>query len=108
MPAQRAAEPREVARQDEGEALVVRLEDLAPLVEQVAPGGVVVGHARVQDEVVGAAGDRKRIELDRAETTEDLEHRVGPSFERTRRTERVARDEKAACGLTGDPHRRGR
>ena len=95
-------------RQDEGEALVVRLEDLAPLVEQVAPGGVVVGHARVQDEVVGATGDCERIELDRAETAEDLEHRVRPSLERTRGSERVARDEKAACGLSSDPHRPGR
>ena len=108
VPAPRPAEPRELARQDEGEPLVVRLEDLAPLVEQVAPGGVVVGHARVQDEVVGATGDRERIELDRAETTEDLEHRVRSSLERTRGSERVARDEKAACGLGSDPHRPGR
>ena len=57
---------------------------------------------------MGATGNRERIELDRAETAEDLEHRVGSSLERTRRSERVARDEKATCGLTGDPHRRGR
>ena len=107
LPAQRPAEPREVARQDEGESLVVRLEDLAPLVEQFAPGRVVVGHPRVQDEVVGAAGDRERIKLDRAETTEDLKHRDRSFPERTRGSERVARDEKAACGLTGDPHRPG-
>ena len=104
VPAQRRAEPRELARQDEGESLVVRLEDLAALVERVAPGGVVVGHARVQDEVVGATGNRDRIELDRAEAAEDLEHRVRSSLERTRRRERVAGDEKATCGLSRDPH----
>ena len=93
-----------LARRDERESLVVRLEDLAALVEEVAPGGVVVGHARVQHEVVAATGDRERIELDRAESAEDLEHGVRSSLERTRRRERVARDEKATCGLSGDPH----
>ena len=53
---------------------------------------------------MGATGYRERIELDRAETTEDLEHRGRPSLERTRGSERVARDEKATCGLSGDPH----
>ena len=86
----------------------MRLEDLAPLVEQVAPGRVVVGHPSMQHEVVGASGDREGIELDRAEPTEDLERAVRSSLERTRRRERVARDEKATCGLSGDPHRRGR
>ena len=103
-PARRRAEPRKLARRDEGEPLVVRLEDLAPLVEQVAPGGVVLGHARVQDEVVGAAGDRERIELDRAEPAEDLEHGVRSTLERPRGSERVARDEKATCGLGSDLH----
>ncbi len=53
---------------------------------------------------MGATGNRERIELDRAETTEDLEHGLRPSLERTRGSERVARDEKATCGLGGDPH----
>ena len=104
VPAQRPAKPREVPGQHEGESLVVRLEDLAPLVEQVAPGGVVVGHARVQEEIVGAPGDRERIELDRAQATEDLEHGVRPSLERPCWSKRVARDEKAACGLSSDAH----
>ena len=51
-----------------------------------------------------ASGDRERVVLDRAESTEDLEHGVGSSFERTRRRERVARDEKAACGFGRDSH----
>ena len=102
--AQRRAEPRELARRDEGESLVVGLEDLAALVEEVAPGGVVVGHARVEHEVVVASGNREGVELDRAESTEDLEHGVGASLERTRRRERVARDEKATGGLGRDPH----
>ena len=86
------------------ESLVVRLEDLAALVEEVAPGGVVVGDARVQHEVVAATGNGERIELDRAEATEDLEHGVMPSLERARGREHVARDEKATGGLGRDPH----
>ena len=104
VPAQVPAEPGELARRDEGEPLVVRLEDLAALVEQVAPGGVVVGDARVQHEVVAPAGNRERVELDRAELAEDLEHGVGASLERPRRREAVPRDEKTAGGLGGDLH----
>ena len=54
VPVRPDAEPRQLAHGDEREPLVERLEDLATLVELVAPGGVVVGHARVQHEVVGA------------------------------------------------------
>ena len=104
MPAQGPAEPGELARRDEGEPLVVRLEDLAALVEQVAPAGVVVGDPRVQHEVVAPAGDRDRVELDRAEPAEDLEHGVEASLERSRRREEVPGDEKTARGLGGDPH----
>ena len=103
-PAQGPAEPRELAHRDEGESLVVRLEDLAALVEEVAPAGVVVGDARVQHEVVAPTGDRERVELDRAESAEDLEHGVGASLERSRRREEVPGDEKTARGLGGDPH----
>ena len=56
---------------------------------------------------MGATGDRQRIELDRAEPTEDLEHGVVSSLERTRGSERVARDEKATCGLGSDLHAEG-
>ena len=38
------------------------------------------------------------------QTTEDLEHGVRSSLERARRSERVARDEKATCGLGSDLH----
>ena len=98
------AEPRKLAARDERESLVVRLEDLAALVEELAPGRVVLGHARVQHEVMAPTGDRKRIELDRARSAEDTEHGVGSSLERTRRRERVARDEEATRGLGSDPH----
>ena len=77
----------------------MRLEDLAAFVEEVAPGRVVVGHTRMEHEVVAASGDRQGVELDRPEATEDLEHGVGPLLERTRRRKCVARDEKAPCGL---------
>ena len=80
------------------------LDDLAALEKELAPGRVVVAHAGVQDEVVGATGDRERIELNRAETAKDLEHGLGSFLERTRRTECVARDEKAARCLGTDPH----
>ena len=86
------------------ESLVVRLEDLPAFVEEVAPGGVVAGHARVQHEVVSPTGDRERIELDRTEPTEDLEHGLRSSRERTRRREHLARDEEATCGLGRDLH----
>jgi hypothetical protein len=89
----------ELAREDEGESLVVRLEDLAPLVELVAPGGAVVGDARVQHEIVRTAGDIDRVELDRSEPAEHLEDGVATSFERARRREQVARDEEAARRL---------
>ena len=104
-PAQDPAEPRELARRDEGESLVVRLEDLAALVEEVAPAGVVVGDARVQHEVVASTGDREGIELDRAESAEDLEHGLGTSLEGSRRREEVPGDEKTARSLSGDSHR---
>ena len=105
-PAQPPAEPRELARRDEGESLVVRLEDLAPLVELVAPAGLVVLHARVQHEVVRPAGDRDRVELDRPEPAEHLEHAVEASLERSRRREEVPGDEEPARGFSGDLHAR--
>ena len=97
-------EPRELARRDERQRLVGRLEDLTALVEHVAPGGLVAGHARVQHEVVVSAGDRDRVELDRPEPPEDLEHPVEAARERPRRREEVPRDEKATRRLSGDLH----
>jgi hypothetical protein len=58
----------------------------------------------MQHEVVVPTGNRERIELDRPESAEDLEHAVGSSLERTRRRKRLARDEKATRGLSSDPH----
>ena len=47
----RHAVPRQLARRQQREALVVRLEQLAPHIEELlAPGRVVVGDARVQHE----------------------------------------------------------
>src|SRR5439155_9918298 len=93
-----------LARRHKGQTLVVCLEDLAAFVEQIAPVGLVVGDARVQHEVVVPAGNRERVELDRAELAEDLEHGAGASLERPRRREEVPGDEKTARGLSGDPH----
>jgi hypothetical protein len=53
----------------------------------------------VQDEVVVAAGDRERVELDRAEPPEHPEHGRRATFERPRRSEHVVRDQKAPCGV---------
>ena len=44
---------------------------------------LVVGDARVQHEVVAPAGNRDRVELDRAEPAEDLEDGVEASLEAT-------------------------
>src|SRR6266542_6546405 len=67
-----------------------------------APGGLVAGDARVQHEVVVPAGDRDRVELDRPELPEDLEHPVEASRERPRGREEVPRDEKATRHLSSD------
>jgi hypothetical protein len=103
--AQRGAEPRELLRRNERETLVERLEHLASLVKKVAPGGVVIGDACVEDEIVVPAGHGKWVELDRAEPAEGLEHRIGSAVEEARRREQLARDEEATRGLGGDLHR---
>jgi hypothetical protein len=90
--AQDAAEPRKVVDRNERQAFVVRLEDLAPLVQVVAPRGVVVGDARVQDEVVRAARDRDRVVLDRAEPADDLHDGFRAAGERPGRREEVPCD----------------
>jgi hypothetical protein len=92
------AEPREFLRRNDGETLVERLEYLAPLVEEVAPCWVVIGNAGVEDEIVIPAGHGERVELDRAEPAEDLEHCIGPASERSRGREKVVRDEEAPRG----------
>jgi hypothetical protein len=104
--AQAPAEPRELARRHEGETLVVRLEDLAAFVEPVAPGRVVGGDARVQDEVMVPARNRQRVELDRPEPAKDFQDCVGSSVERACRREHLTRDEKAPRGVRADFHGR--
>ncbi len=102
----RHAVPRQLARRQQREALVVRLEELAPRVQELlAPRRVVVGDARVQHEVVVAAGDRQRVELDRAEPPKDLEHRLRTALDGSRGREQVARDEEPSCDVGGDLHR---
>ena len=98
-------EPGELARRDERQRLVGRLEDLTAFVEHVAPGGLVAGDARVQHEVVVPAGDRDRVELDRPELAQNLQHGVGASRERPRGREEVPRDEKPTRRLSSDLHR---
>jgi len=73
------AKPRELARRDERQRLVRHLEDLATFVQLVAPDGVVAGDARVQHEVVVPPCDGDRVELDRPELVDDLEHPVKAS-----------------------------
>lgn len=58
----------------------------------------------VQHEVVIPAGDRDRVELDRPELAQDLQHGLGASHERPRRREEVPRDEKATRRLSSNLH----
>ena len=48
--------------------------------------------------------NRDWVVLDGAEPAEEVEHCVASSFERPRRREQLARDEKAARSLGGDLH----
>src|SRR4029453_14368382 len=73
-------------------------------IEQVTPTRFVVRDARVKEEVVTSTGNRDRVELDRAELAEDLEHTGETSLDRSRRGERVPGNEKTARGLGGDVH----
>ncbi len=58
----------------------------------------------MQHEVVAPARDRERIELDRAEPAEHLEHRLRPALERACRCEQLALDEEPTRGLGRDLH----
>ena len=82
LAAPRGPEPRVLVRRHEREALVHRLEDLPALVQAVAPGRVVIGNARVQDEVMASARDRNRVELQRAEPREELTHSIAAAGKR--------------------------
>ena len=107
-PAEGPAEPGKLARRHEGESLVVRLEDLAAFVEELAPARLVVGDPRMQHEVVASPGDREGIELDRAELAEHVAHGIEAPLERSRRREEVPGDEKAPRSFSGDLHWIGR
>jgi hypothetical protein len=86
----------------------VGLEQLPALVLQViTPRRVVIRDARVQDEVVVPSGDSERVELDRPESAEDFEHRVGTALKRARGREHLTCDEKAPCRFGSDVHGRG-
>ena len=66
--------PGQLAGRQDAQALVVGLEQEAPLVEQaIGPGAPVAGDAGVEDEVVVAPGDLERVELERAEAVDDRE-----------------------------------
>jgi hypothetical protein len=58
----------------------------------------------VQHEVVADAGYSDRVELERAEPAEDREDCIRATFERARRREELAGDEKAARVRVGDRH----
>jgi hypothetical protein len=61
----------------------------------------------VQHEVVAAAGHLDRVELDRAQPTQDIKHGVGATDKRPRRREELPGNEKAARILPGDLHLEG-
>src|SRR5579862_2841892 len=98
------AEPGELARRDEGQRLVGRLEDLPACIQLVTPCGLIACDARVQHQVVVSAGDGDRVELNRPELPEDLEHPV-ETRKRPRGCEEVSRDEKTARGFGRRLHR---
>jgi hypothetical protein len=104
--AEDAAEPGELVDRYERQPLVVGLEDLASVVQLVAPRRVVVCNASVQDEVVRAARDRDRVVLNRAQPPDDLHDGFRAAGKRARRREKVPRDEKAARLVGGDLHSR--
>ena len=97
-------EPRVLRRRHERERLVRHLEDLTPLVEGVAPGRLVARNACVEHEVVIAPGHRERVEDNRAEAMEHLEHGLPAAFQRAGGREELPRDEEAPRCLGADLH----
>jgi len=57
---------------------------------------------------VAPAGNRDRVVLNRAESTEELEDGVGATLDGSRRREEVPGNEESARCLSGDPHLEGR
>ena len=68
----------------------------------VGPGRVVVGDPRMEDEVVVAARDAERVELDRPEPLEDRHDALRTGGQRPRGSEEVPADEEATCGRCRD------
>ncbi len=69
------AVPWQLAGREDAETLVVGLEEEAAVVQQVlGPRSPVAGDARVEHEVVVAAGHLERVELERAEAVYDREN----------------------------------
>src|SRR5262249_49154404 len=95
------SEPRKLLRRNKRQALVVRLEDDASLVQPVAPGRVVLGDPRVEHEVVCPPGDGDGIELDRSEAAEDLENALWARLYRAPWREQLPRHEEAPRRLGG-------
>ena len=103
------AMPGQLARREDAEALVVGLEQEAPLVEQVVrPRAPVAGDAGVEDEVVVAPGDLERVELQGAEAIHDGEDALLGGRQRARRGEEVAEHQEAPRDGGGQRVRGGR
>ena len=87
--------PRQLGRRHDREHLVVRLVQRAVAVQElVRPGAPVAVDARQQRQVVVAAGDVDRVELQRPEAVDDAHHRRRLGRQRPRRREEVAGDEE--------------
>ena len=102
------AMPRQLPGGQDAQALVVGLEQEAPVVEQVVcPGPPVAPDAGMEHEVVVAAGHLERVELQRAETVDDREHALLGVRQRPRRGEEMADDQEAPRDGGGERARDG-
>ena len=97
-------EPWELAGEYERQCLVGGFEDLTPLEQLVAPRRLVSRDAGMQYQVVVAAGHRDRIELDRPQSPQDVEHAVDSPRDRPRRREEVPSEKKTTRRIGRDPH----
>ena len=99
---------RQLRGGQDAEALVVGLEQEPPLVqERVRHLAAVAGNACLEDQVVVAAGDLERVELERPKALEHPQHALLARRQRPRRRQQVAKD-KEPTGNRGrdDPRRR--
>ena len=70
--------------------------------QRIGPRPAIAIDAGGQHQVVVAAGDVQRIELQRPEALDDRPHRIGLWREAAWRRQEVARDEESARGRTVD------